>query len=264
MDNLIKRKQLSKREMYLNAVFHPYISRKATGLEIGPYDRPYLPRSEYPAVKYADVFSTEELLDRAAKNPRRDPDLVEKVDFVLESETLEQVVPHASMQYVFCSHVLEHVPNLISTLQHLETILVAGGVVLCAYPDRRFTFDINREQTDYRELVERFKRDTTKPDPKTVYDYFLNYRTVKVGKIWQELEGAVSEPVYTRAYAQLMADLSKETYVDVHCNIFTDSEFVQIIECLKNDNMLSLEVAEIENTRAPRNEFLVVLRKPQS
>lgn len=255
---------LSKRDQYLNNFFEPEQFENAKGLEIGPYDRPFFPRSRFLSVQYADVFTTAELIERAKKNPNRSHKFVEDVDYVIAEKSIAQAVPNNTMEFVFCSHVLEHVPNLIKTLQEIESTMTIGGQLLVAYPDRRYTFDIARKPTSYKQLISRNKSDLQKPDSETVRDYFSNYRNVFVGRIWQGMENSTSEPVYTDEYSTLMSKLSETTYVDVHCNIFTDDEFVSIIENLVQDNFINLKIVGFENTRAPRNEFLLTLQRCQN
>lgn len=252
---------MTKRFQIMDAFFADFKSTDLSGLEIGPYDRPYFPRNEYSKIKYADVFTTEELMRHASANPKRDPEKVEAVDYVIAENLLSEVAEANAFDFVYCSHVLEHVPDLIKTLQDIETILKPGGRLLCAYPDREYTFDIDRDATNFLTLTDRHSRGIRKPDPETVYDYFINYRTVFVGRLWQKLDQAKGPLVYSKEVAKEKSKEAETSYVDVHCNIFNWKEFNTIIENLRKKSLISLEIEKFSETKAPLNEFFVVLRK---
>ena len=55
------------------------------GLEIGPLDKPLLPKAKYD-VRYLDVFPKEKLVARCKPNPNRNEDQVVPLDFVIETE----------------------------------------------------------------------------------------------------------------------------------------------------------------------------------
>ncbi len=246
----------------MGAFFASYISKDKLGLEIGPYDRPFFPRSDHPKIKYADVFTAAQLRKRAKSNAKRDPNKVETVDFVTAETTLTEIAEPDHFDFVYCSHVLEHVPDFITSLQEIETILKPGGLLLCAYPDRKFTFDIDRAPTDLATLIDRYDRKITRPDPETVYDYFTKFRPVKVGYLWKKIPGAKGKNPHDETKARAKAKLAETEYVDVHCNLFTHGEFVEAMSALNRSGHLALEVVDFEKTSAPLNEFFFVLQKP--
>jgi SAM-dependent methyltransferase len=248
------------RETALRDFLDPFCLRGLRGVEIGPYDRPFLSRKDYPMVEYADVFTTEQLRKHASLNPKRNPSAVVSVDHVLLDQRLCDVVPHGTMDYVFCSHVLEHVPDFIAELKSITQVLKPDGLLLCAYPDRRFTFDVRRKMTSFETLVKRHADKLRKPEPATVYDYFVNYCTVSVGRIWQGLPDAISAPTYSADEAAEKAKQAETQYVDVHCNLFSDEEFRHTIRQLRLENICQLEVEKIVATRPPFNEFFVAIR----
>lgn len=252
---------MSKRLQIMDAFFAAQKSPDLIGLELGPYDRPYFPRKDYPNIKYADVFTTEELIRHASVNPNRDPSKVEAVDYVIADNLLSDVATANTFDFVYCSHVLEHVPDLIKTLQDIETILKPNGCLICAYPDRHYTFDIDRDATNFLTLTDRHARGIRKPDPETVYDYFVNYRNVMVGRLWQKLDGAKGPHVYDKATAVAKSKEAETGYVDVHCNIFDWNEFNTVIGNLRKKSLISLDIEKFSKTNAPLNEFFVVLRK---
>ncbi|MFN4158837.1 MAG: methyltransferase domain-containing protein [Gemmobacter sp.] len=235
---------------------------RATGLEIGPFDRPVFLRTDYPNILYVDVKDTETLIHNARVNPRRDPARVVKVDYVLHDRPLDAVVPPASLDFVFCSHVLEHVPDLVGHLKSVARILKSGGLFLVAYPDRRFTFDIMRPATTLDQLRDRHARGVKKPDPETVEEQFAANRTVRVGRLWQGLPDAIGPPNFTPEHARWMAERAQREYIDVHCNVFSDAELGETLQTLAATGEQPLLLDVLEPTRAPLMEFYLALRNP--
>jgi SAM-dependent methyltransferase len=251
---------INRRLNLLESFFGESIKGKR-GVEFGPYDRPFIRRDMCADVSYADVFSTKELRLRARANPLRDEKEVVFVDYVTLNDTINELVSPESLDFVFCSHMLEHVPDMISQLQQIHQCLKVGGELLIAYPDRRYTFDIDRNATTFESLAFRHKNKHKKPSPEVVYDYVVNYKSVMVGRLWQGMEGAVGPNLYSPADAEKQAKIASDEYVDCHCNIFTDLEFVEVIKMLRTHNYINFDVSEVYGTIAPNNEFLIKLKK---
>src|SRR5438034_6557094 len=66
-----------------------------------------------------------------------------------------------SLDYIACSHLLEHLPNPIAGLDEWYRVLKAGGLLYMVVPDRRFTFDHTRSRTPLSHLIQDFERSTT-------------------------------------------------------------------------------------------------------
>ena len=125
----------------------------STALEIGPLDRPVLPRPDYD-VLYADWAPTSVLRKKYAD----DPNVYEIVDVDIVwngTDELSSVVPNGmTFDAVIASHVVEHVPDPVGWLQHLSSVLKPGGTVGLVIPDKRFTFDHNRRVSETADLID--------------------------------------------------------------------------------------------------------------
>lgn len=211
---------------------------------------------------YADVKS-EDFLKRLVRkgDTYKEEDIV-PLDYVLGNQHLDAVIAHETLDFVFCAHVLEHVPDMISSLKGIERVLKPGGLFLCFYPDRRFTYDIDRPTTTLSQLEARHQLRITHPDSDTVLEHFTFNRKVDPGKVWANRNDAIGERRFTAEQAQEFALQAKRSYVDVHCNVFSDSEFSDMVETLIATRHISLHVDRMVPTRAPFNEFHVALRKP--
>ena len=72
----------------------------------------------------------------------------------------------ASVDFVVCCHVLEHLKNPIKAVQEIMRTLRPGGRAALAIPDKDFTFDQDRPLTAWEplELIYREKITTPVPD----------------------------------------------------------------------------------------------------
>ena len=104
-------------------------------LEIGPYARPLVTGSR---VKYVDVFSTEELRQRADGVVMK-PELVPEITWVSQPSDLSCVNEYFGA--VLSSHSIEHQPNLVNHLNQVDHILRKGGRYFVLVPDHRYCFD---------------------------------------------------------------------------------------------------------------------------
>jgi len=74
------------------------------------------------------------------------------VDIVDDGESLQKLNA-ASQDFVIANHFLEHCQDPIGTIRNMLRVVGPGGVVYLAVPDKRFTFDIDREVTPLHHLI---------------------------------------------------------------------------------------------------------------
>jgi 2-polyprenyl-3-methyl-5-hydroxy-6-metoxy-1,4-benzoquinol methylase len=117
---------------------------KLTGIEIGPLVNPIVTRDQ-SNVKYVDRASTEELREWYSKAPQINVDEIMDIDYIWGEQSLAEATGSAEQfDYCIASHVIEHIPDLITWLQEISSILKVGGVACFAVTDKRYTFDCLR------------------------------------------------------------------------------------------------------------------------
>ncbi|RZJ13155.1 MAG: hypothetical protein EOP39_01815 [Rubrivivax sp.] len=125
-------------------------------LEIGPGASPTFRRKDFPNLKVSDYCGTDDLqrsLERhvgatIAHQPFDD------VDYVCADGRLADVVPEGQkFDLIFSSHNIEHQPDLLTHLIHVEKLLGASGVVTFLVPHHRHTFDIFRRLTNTGDVL---------------------------------------------------------------------------------------------------------------
>src|SRR5258708_4979694 len=149
-----------------------------TTLEIGPLYRPFVLKSEGD-VMYVDHADTETLRKKYADDPLFDVASIVDVDAVWGEQTLSECLGAGrKVDYIIASHVIEHVPDLITWLRELRSVLGEGGQIRLVIPDKRFTFDYTRRLTVFSDVVDAYLRKARRPLTLYIIDHILNVRRV--------------------------------------------------------------------------------------
>ncbi|RWC14053.1 MAG: class I SAM-dependent methyltransferase [Mesorhizobium sp.] len=233
---------LSRRDQ----IFFDIDQSKAVGLEIGALDNPLIAGGTGKTY-YADYCSTEQLKLNHANTPTVNTDKIVNVDFVTGDRRLADVVPSSiRFDYIVASHVAEHVPDIISWLQDLRTVLKPGGKVRLIIPNKERCFDLRRSLTEECDLVAAFVEKRTRPSPIQVYDFYR----------WHERDGRL---VHTPQQSLHMAQMALTTYVDAHCWVFTPESFLIQISNLIAAGLSPFGLEFVTESAAGEIDFFVGL-----
>ncbi|HLQ38317.1 MAG TPA: methyltransferase domain-containing protein, partial [Planctomycetota bacterium] len=191
---------------------------------------------------------------------------IAEVDYVIRNDVgLLDAVGGERFDYILASHVFEHVPNPVRWLQEMHALLRPGGRLSLIVPDRRYTFDVIRPQTSLGEWLEAFYTGRKRPTFSNVFDQNYYWRVVDVGAVWKGkfnpwVLDAPGPKQATLEYAQTA--LASSDYIDVHCNIVTDSEFAFLFAGLRDYGLTEFELLSLRPCERNDNEFFVQLGKP--
>lgn len=240
------------------------INLRKSGLELGPLDSPLILKSESD-VFYVDHTSTEEL----QKKYRNEPVTLNKivaVDYVVGSQTLRRAVRGKKFDYIVASHVIEHIPDIISWFQDMAAVLKPNGIVSFVIPDKRFTFDITRNNSRPGDVLGAYLEKHKKAATSTLYDYFSEHRNnVIADEVWNNPYRDFSKKPRrykeTEAYQMCLDNLKPDRYVDSHCHVFTPYSFFEIIKSLILHDLFPFEIIEFVDTPQNLLEFYVTFRK---
>jgi SAM-dependent methyltransferase len=246
--------------------FHPWtIDPDERGLEIGPLDKPRLSKDQH-RVEYLDHLHTEALREKYAGDANVGE--IHTVDHVWSGGgSLAAVIgASAPFDYVVASHVIEHVPNPVRWLHELSTVLRPGGRIHLIVPDKRFCFDVNRDETHVGDLVAAYLDNAELPSARQIYDFQSRFVVVDTVGLWDgtvSYEGVVRDDIedLDRWCLELCEEFAgKGQYLDVHCWAFTPASFAESYLRLVELGLVDLVVEELIPT--PRNtlEFYVTLR----
>ncbi len=144
-----------------------YALLAGSGIEIGGFEHPArLPKARQ--ITRCDRLLKEEV---AAVFTEIDATGLPEVDVRLDLDTEGLgFFPDASLDFVVCCHVLEHVKNPIKALGEIMRTLRRGGRAALAIPDKDYTFDKNRPLTAWTSLEEIHRGNITRPVPEDYMD----------------------------------------------------------------------------------------------
>ncbi len=237
------------------------------GLEIGPLDSPIASKEECD-VMYVDIHHAEGLRDFYSAHPGFPVEDIIEVDVALIqegrtrslAEAIESSIPR---DWVVASHVIEHVPDVIGWLKDVADVIVDGGRLSLAVPDRRYCFDARRPATTVGEmLLAHYHRDE-RPSVRAVFDHFHEAVRITPQEAWQSGCPGRDKIIFPLAMARDMVRRSVEdgTYIDCHVWLFTPRGFVRQVAALAELGHVDFTVMDIAPTAVNDMEFFATLQR---
>ena len=243
------------------------------GVEIGALDKPLVRKSD-GAVYYVDHCDTDTLKSRWKNDPGVNNDAL-WVDAVWGQSSLAEALASghspnsekwSGADYVVASHVIEHVPDLVSWLREIDEIVRPGGTVRLAIPDKRYCFDYLREPSTFADVVSEFIRRRRVPGANRILDCTLNMTTIDCGKAWRgQIVDSELERIYTVEDAIAIATDAEVngSYHDVHCWVFTPESFTGLMHDLARAKLLSFKCEWLVQTVWDDLEFFTCMSRAE-
>ncbi len=209
---------------------------KGRGMEIGALWR------RFPVHSKAHVL----YLDRAEI-----PDLKRQYWNVQDQIFLPDVVADAAalpvapgkLDFLIASHVLEHLPFPLAALGSWYQALSAQGCLLIKVPDKRYTFDRNRERTPLSHLIGEYNHPQQTDWRAHYVDWVENvdHRMPPESEIAAGAQGLESGTI------------------NIHFHVWTSDEVMEIIEFTRRDWQLDWHPRVFWKACAYRKETTVLL-----
>jgi predicted SAM-dependent methyltransferase len=242
-------------------VFH-LLDRKGLGLEIGPSHNPIAPKKKGFNVHILDHLSAEDLREKYKLNGVN-LNNIEKVDFVWHGEPFPKLIGKtACYDWIIASHVIEHVPDLISFLQQCEALLNPSGILSLVIPDKRYCFDYFSSCSTTGSVLDAYAEKRIKPSPGQVFDHFSNNAMRNGNDSWSsDGKGGADKLRHTfvEAQANWITSATTSEYIDTHCWKFTPASFRLMASDLLNLGLINLEIKKEFDTSGC--EFYVAMGK---
>lgn len=252
--------------------FQPYIQREDHILELGPLHRPIIGKETYPNAAYCDIRSTEEIKALYSGNDYLKQtglyvpvEEIVEIDYVIHG-SYTQSLPNEAFDGVIASHVLEHMPNLIFSLQDIANVLKPGGTFCICYPDLRYSFDHFRTSSSFRDAYPLFLQNN-QTNPEMALDFFTNAVAENEASFYWEGEG-VDEllPYGTEKEAGEIFQMCMDGKVtdDVHYWPFTDRSFLKFLYDCTRFRLLPYRLTAFQATKRNCQRFMVMLKKDET
>lgn len=237
------------------------------GLEIGPGYNPIFPKRLGYAIETVDYIDADGLRAKYA-NAGVDLGAIEDVDYVTHGASLLEVIRRRAIyDFILASHVIEHVPDVISFVNDCAELLSPEGRLVLAIPDKRYCFDALRPPSTAGHMLEAYAEKRTRPPLQAIFDDFF-YAATRGGNIgWLRADAAPLGFFRSRPISDFLAlmqgkdGLYVNTYVDVHVWQFTPSTFRLAIYDLSSSGYLRLSEADFKDEHL--GEFYCSLGRPQ-
>ena len=217
-------------------IIKPLIKRycKGKGLEIGAGKHPYCnPENTLFLDKYTDN-----------KDGTPEPDII--------SDASQIPVEDESFDFVFSSHVLEHMQNTIAALNEWTRVLKNSGILFLMLPHGDRTLDLNRSKTTLEHHIHDFNTLTD------ALDHSHNDE-IRIG--WSKNTDAdEASKNYERQWGADMWDFDFRLKNGViHFHVWSQDEMTKLIQYL---GLKILWVCEIADERP--DTFIVIAQKSDS
>ena len=253
-------------------ILHGLDLGKSIGAEIGPLDKALVGKSEGQII-YVDHCDAQTLRTKYATDTYVDLSKLH-VDAIWGEQTLREAISQfwkeqggaapVDCDYVIASHVVEHVPDMVSWLREVHAVLKPDGQLRLAVPDRRFSFDYLRQPTTLAGIVNAYARQDRVPNTHCILDFMLNMAPVDCATAWRgELDPSKLKrrATFDGAMAVVRDAIANGTYHDVHCWVFTPASFAQLCAELAQNGLLDFECSEFFDTARNEFEFIVSMQK---
>jgi Methyltransferase domain len=234
--------------------------RDLVGLEIGALDVPFVTRND-GIIIYVDHVDTEALKAKYRFDKAVNVDSIVDIDAVWGESSLQDCIgADRKVDYVVASHVIEHVPDVVTWLSEIHAVLASSGTLRLAIPDRRYTFDILRCESRIHDVLDAYLRKARSPMPRHIIEHFSSMRAVDCVAAWNgtlDLDTLSPCASVTTAFEFGRNAYLTGTYVDAHCWVFTPRSFADLCCQLAEMDLLSFKCAQYYDTARNELEFFV-------
>lgn len=231
---------------------------RVTVVEIGALDNPtFLPEED--EVYFADYFSQEESQRRHQNGRRRTADRIVAVDFVLRDASLRETV-NVRPDLVIANHVIEHVPDMIRWLQDVRAIMAEGGRLFLSVPDRRFTFDYFKPDTDAVDVLRAYDERLVRPSKYQIMRHLYYHADINRNDAWEGRYPADHMHRISFSDAIDRANALSGEYTDVHCSVFSMASFTRLFADLADTGLVPWTITHMADVDPNDNEFRVLLQ----
>ncbi len=168
-----------------------------------------------------------------------------------------------ALDYVASSHLLEHLPDPVRALVEWHRVVRAGGWIYLVVPDRRYTFDRQRECTPVEHMLSDFEAGADGRDTTHFEDYAMK-RELAGSRLAAGTDPADWPGLRARVLERLREAAARGGAPDLHYHVFEPSNLAALVERLRTHpaTRLDWEIVRVEERYPPGrgDGSLVLLR----
>jgi SAM-dependent methyltransferase len=150
---------------------------KGEGVEVGPGPKPQILPSAQTRVKYVEQATPDQWQQLYGKDTKTPIDPTLWQHYVVGNADNIPALPD-TLDFIFSSHVIEHLANPLGHLAYWATLLKANGVVAAVIPDKSGCKDYLFEPSSIDELVKEYRQGIMQPTL-AHYQRWARYRAPK-------------------------------------------------------------------------------------
>jgi SAM-dependent methyltransferase len=238
------------------------LPQNAKVVEIGPSYAPLAPRRDGWNVTIVDHTTREGLIQKYGSNTEFNAEVIEEVDLVWRSGSLDNLVGRASWgtyDAFIASHVIEHTTDIVRFLQSARNLLKNDGLVILALPDKRKCFDVFRPISTTGDALVAYQEKRQRHTAKTFFEHFV-YQAQREGRPGWTITDQSKAVLTSRIESgfDFLALAESEEYIDAHNWTFTPSSFELMVLELRAMGLLQMSIEKTQE--APVTEFYAWLR----
>lgn len=246
--------------------FCDLIPAGATMLEIGPYAKPVYRRPRHD-VYYADMYSIEQIRQNVSLFGHNDNEMPDTIHIVMDPAARPTFQTDLKVDYIFSSHNIEHIPDIINHLQEAATLAASKDTKYhLAIPDKRYCFDHWQALTHFPKMIHAYHNRVVKNTYQSVLENTVFMSHNESGPHWQGFHGedpfvypAPDHFIEKIKQCMTKADAVDTEYVDTHNWQFIPASFFYNIDILTKLDLIPWKVNCVYETAQGSNEFFAIL-----
>lgn len=220
---------------------------RGIGIEVGAMSSPYLGFSHATDIKYADIFSSDELRNIISSlnvDGMYKKEIVNTDILLLQPKYSLFDAINQQVNFVYSSNVFEHHSNPIFCLID-QLKCVSNGVVYLVIPNKKYTYDRSRSATDINKLINKFE--------KNIFSHTID-------EAMDVIIGTIKHPVYDlyktnpEKYSREMIEKKEGIH---HYYTYDLSNILELLEYIKH--LINFEISYISAEKS--NDLHLALRK---
>lgn len=235
MPSIVGLKDIMSREEFVDL-----IPKTARTLEIGPYNSPTLRRSQFPNVKYMDMFTVEQI-QADQERYTHTTEMPDSIDILVDPFARPTFTTDLKFDFIYSAHNIEHYPDIIHHLNEMAGL--ATGYHTKYYltvPDKRYCFDCYQHSSDFTDMIAAHLEGVTTHSLSSYFRHLVFTTHNNIWGHWNDDHGedprripvSINYATELRKKLDNARDQKSHKFADIHAWYFTNDSFMYNINML--------------------------------